>query len=80
MTITAAQLTKGTVIRFQPSILRSLKLTVRLTEDADVSPVEGNTYAVLFAHRVRPNDYDVSFGLRKVYCVNVNRIEIVRGA
>lgn len=79
MEITAAQLTKGTVIRFQPSILRSTKLTIRLTETADVRPPRenGTQYIIVFAYRVRPNDHSVSFGMRKVYCINVDRMEIL---
>lgn len=81
MTITAAQLTEGTVVRFQPSILRSLKLTIRLTKDAQVDTLEsGSTYAVMFGYRVRPADYSASFGNRNVWCSNVERIEVVQAA
>ena len=77
------QLTKGTIIRFQSSLLSTAKLTVKLDRDADVAPVEGpsgQVYAVLFGYRVRPADLSVSFGLRKVYCVNIDRVEIMKGA
>ena len=81
--ITADRLTAGTVVRFQNSLLSPNKLTVRLARDADVAPVEGTqgqVYAVMLGYRVRPADTSVSFGLRKVYCVNVDRIEIIRAA
>jgi hypothetical protein len=71
----------GTVVRFQNTLRSNAKLTVRLTRDASVAPVAGpgsSVYAVFFGHRVRPADLSVSFGRRKVYCVNVERIEIVQ--
>jgi len=78
-TPTAGQLTKGTLVRFQNSVMSSRKLTVRLDTDADVGTTEGGTtYAVMTGYRVRPAEHNVSFGLRKVYCVNVTRIEIVK--
>lgn len=78
-----AQLRKGTVIRFRNSSLSKAKLTVKLDRAADVAPVEGpsgQVYAVLVGYRVRPADLSASFGLRKVYCVNIDRIEIMKGA
>lgn len=80
MTTTADQLTKGTVVRFRKSILSNATLTVRLDRDADVRTATNsdNVYAIMYGYRVRPADTSVSFGLRKVYCVNVNDIEIVK--
>lgn len=79
MTTTQDKLTPGTVIRFRPSLLANARLTVRLDRDASVDTLDnGRTYAVLLGYRVRPADLSVSFGLRKVYCINVDDIEIVR--
>jgi hypothetical protein len=78
-----SQLRKGAIIRFQNSLLTTRKLTVKLDRDADVAPVEGpsgQVYAVLFGTRTRPADLSVTFGLRKVYCINIDRVEIVKGA
>lgn len=80
---TRDELTAGTVVRFQNTLLSGQKLTVRLSRDADVAPVDGpdsSVYAVFFGRRVRPADTSVSFGHHKVYCVNIDRIEIVKGA
>lgn len=80
--LTADQLTAGTVVRFQPRMFGNLKLTVRIDRDASVAPASDTDryYAVFHGYRVRPADTSASFGLRKVYCVNVDRIEIVQGA
>lgn len=85
MEITEAQLTEGTIVRFRKSTFSKGKLTVRIVPN-NVGPVasigkataQGNRYAIFFGYRVRPADTSVSFGNRKVYCVNVNDIEIVQ--
>lgn len=80
--VTEAQLTKGTVIRFKQSLFAKGQMTVRLTDDAEVRPAgeHGNLYAIVWGVRVRPADHSVRFGSRKVYCVNVDRIEIAQEA
>lgn len=85
--ITADQLTVGTIIRFKQSLFARGSITARIEPnslwdgDADVRTTEqGNTYVIVFAYRVRPADLDVSFGQRKVYCINIENIEIVREA
>jgi hypothetical protein len=86
MTETEARelLKPGVIIRFRPSIHRKLRLTVKLDRVFSIdtgTSQQGNarTYAIVAGLRVRP-DTHASFGLRKVYCINIGHAEIVKGA